>query len=384
MEHGEFTSSHSNKVSQKHGAVALICDFRQMLLMVTDMTFIHERPQALSAYWCLSGAAVLVSLAIVPRVTQEYFESSWRGVEWVWAVLCVLCFIMSYYLLPETYFVRPAVAYDGKILIQSAGEKVHIYEDGQVHQPDPADSRQKKKKKSPWGARGSWADAGACYPQILLCLANPLVFWVTLLNTLNFAAVIAIADTYPGLLTSPPYNLPASALGFVPLAGAAGSFLAWPASGLLISRCLRGLTRHNGGLRHAEYYLPAFILPLLAGATGLILFGIGAERKLNSMFVYVSYLLLLFNFEGSSVASTLWVTEAFPQWAAAALCVTGGLGYVLSFGLSFALPRMLALHGYEAASLGLASGTMVLGIVAVPIAFWGKEVRQYGTCNLVV
>lgn len=343
--------------------------------MVCDMTFIHERPQALSAYWSLGGAAVLVALTIVTQLTSRVFHDNWRTVYWVWTVLCVLCFIAAFFLLPESYFVRPAVAYNGKILIQSGGEKVHIYEDWQVQRPQ--DSNASSTRQRTWGILGSWKDAGACYPQILLCLANPLVFWVLLLNTLNFAGLISIAGTYPSLLSAAPYDLRPEALGLVSLASAVGALLAYPACGLLISECIHGLARRNKGIRHAEYYLPAFIMPVLAGVTGLIIYGIGAERKLDSAFVYVSYALYIFNFEGSSVASTLWVTEAFPQWATAALIVVGGMSYVLSFGLSFALPHILELHGYAAANIGFAAGLLILGVVAVPTAFWGKGVRQY-------
>lgn len=348
--------------------------------MICDMTFIHERPQALSAYWSLGGAAILIALTIVTQLTSRVFHNNWRTVYWLWTVMCVLCFIASYFLLPESYFVRPAVAYNGKVLIQSGGEKVHIYEDWQVHRRPETKASSAHRKT--WGNLSSWKDARACFPQMLLCLANPLVFWVLLLNTLNFAGLIAIAGTYPSLLSADPYDLQPEALGMVSLAATAGAFLSWPACGLLISECIHGLTRRNKGVRHAEYYLPAFIMPVLAGVTGLILYGVGAEKKLDRAFVYVAYALYMFNFEGSSVAITLWVTEAFPQWATAALVVVGGLSYVLSFGVSFALPHILELHGYAAATIGLASGILVLGVVAVPIAFWGKAVRQSTTSPL--
>lgn len=345
--------------------------------MVCDMTFIHERPQTLSVYWSLGGAAILVALTIVTQLTFRVFHDNWRTVYWVWTVLCVLCFVASFFLLPESYFVRPAVAYNGKVLIKSGGEKVHIYEDWQGHRRP--ESKASSGHQKTWGNLSSWKDAGACFPQILLCLANPLVIWVLLLDTLNFAGLLAIAGTYPSLLSAAPYNLQPEALGMVTLAAAGGAVLAWPACGLLISECIHGMACRNKGIRHAEYYLPAFILPVLAGVMGLVLYGVGAQKKLDRAFVYVAYALYLFNFEGSSVASTLWVTEAFPQWATAALIVVGGMSYMLSFGISFALPHILELHGYAAANIEFAAGILVLGVMAVPIAFWGKGVRQYGT-----
>lgn len=352
------------------------------LLIIIDLTFIHERPGVLATYWCLGGVFDLIALTLAPRVTEAYLGNNWRATEWIWVVLSGLSLLASALFLPETYFVRPAVAYDGKILIQSAGEKVHIYEDGQVRRPEsyhPALRSRRGRSASRWGARVSWADAGACYPQILLHLLNPLVFWLTLLNTLVFIATVVLASQYPGLLTSPPYNHSPSTVGLVNLAGAGGALLAWPACGLLISKCIQRSSRRNDGLRHAEYYLPAFILPIIAAVSGLLLFGIGFEHKPSSPgFVYVSYALTIFSFGGLSVASTLWVTEAFPQWATSALVVVGGSSYLLSFGVTLCLPQLTELHGFKALSIALAVGIVVLGLVAVPIAFWGKEVRQYG------
>ncbi|KAJ4408192.1 hypothetical protein N0V82_009766 [Gnomoniopsis sp. IMI 355080] len=348
------------------------------LLIIIDLTFIHERPQVLATYWCLGGIFNLVALTIAPRVTETVLGNNWHSIEWIWVVLSVLSLVASLLFLPETYFVRPAVAYDGKILIQSAGEKVHIYEDGQVRRPDEYKPTTKGSNANRWGARVSWADAGACYPQILLHLLNPLVFWLTLLNTLSFVATIVLASQYPALLTSPPYSQPPSIVGLVNLAGAGGVLLAWPSCGLLISKCIQRSSRRNDGLRHAEHYLPAFILPIIAGVSGLLIFGIGFEHRPSSpFFVYVAYAFTTFSFGGLSVASTLWVTEAFPQWATSALVVVGGSSYLLSFGVTLSLPQLIALHGFEALSIALAVSIMVLGVVAVPIAFWGKEVRQY-------
>lgn len=278
------------------------------LFIIIDLTFIHERPRVLATYWCIGGTFVMAAVAVVPTVTQHYLENNWRGAEWVWLAMAGLSLVASLFFLPETYFVRPAVAYDGKVLIQSAGERVHIYDEGQVNCGRPMNNRPR------WGARVSWDDAWACYPQILLCMINPLHFWMTLLNSLNLTTTTAIVSTFPGLLAAPPYSQTPFAISMVGLAGAGGALFAWPTCGLLISTCIHGFSRRNRGVRHAEYYLPAFILPIIAGSVGLLLYGIGYERKLaSSAFVYVSYALSVFSFMGSSVASTLWVTEAFPQ-----------------------------------------------------------------------
>lgn len=36
--------------------------------------------------------------------------------------------LSAFFLCPETYYVRPPIAFDGHVLVQSSEEKLHIYE----------------------------------------------------------------------------------------------------------------------------------------------------------------------------------------------------------------------------------------------------------------
>ena len=288
--------------------------------------------------------------------------------------------------LPETFFHRPPVAYDGRILVQTGAEKVHIYEDwdevpgGKVTPNAPLKSRMQRflDRLRFWGRQpGEWKSTGACYPQIVLCLCNPLVFWITLLNAANFGGMMSIGGSFSFVLQSKPYNFPSHTIALVNLASAIGSFLTWPHS-IIIARITRRLTMRNAGLRHAEYYLPTYILPILTGAASCALFGLAAEYKWDWIWIYVAYGLNGFSYSASGAANTVWVTEAFPQWAAPALIVVGGFSYVVSFAMiSFVLPRWLAAQGYAKTNLEIAGLILVTGGIGLPVAFWGKKVRQY-------
>jgi MFS family permease len=226
-------------------------------------------------------------------------------------------------------------------------------------------------------AGGDWKSAMACLPQMLLCLGNPLIFWVVFLNAVNFGGSMSIFMTFPTLLTSEPYNLTTSVLSFIHLAAAGGSLLAWPASSITINRITKRLATQNCGVRHAEHILPGYILPILAGAGSVILYGFIAQHRYHYLWAYLAVALNSFAFAGMSVANTLWATEVFPRWAAAALAAVGGASYIASFGISAALRPWLEAQGYFWVNLILGIIMLVLGFVAVPIAFWGKGIRQY-------
>ncbi|KAH8893015.1 MFS general substrate transporter [Thozetella sp. PMI_491] len=354
------------------------------LLVIIDLTFIHERPQAIAAWFSVGGAISLAASSLVPLMVNE--TTTWRFLYEIWIIPSATASLFTFLFVPETYFLRPPVAFDGRILIQSGAERVRIYEDfPRLLKCTELPKLPETSKFKSWlsslalfgSAGGEWKSAMACYPQMLLCLANPLIFWVVLMNAANFAGMMSIGLTYPVLLSKAPYNLPSAAVSLVNLGAAAGSLLAWPASGIIIDRITKRLATLNGGVRHAEYLLPGFFLPVLSGAASVFIYAIVAEKHYHFLWVYLSYFLNAFSFASMSAASTLWVTEAFPYWAAAALAAVGGLSYMTSFPVSAALPLWMAAQGYFWVNIEIGIALVLLGFVSVPIAFWGKSVRQY-------
>jgi len=352
--------------------------------MVIDLTFIHQRPQAIAMLWSIGGATALTLLSLIPYMTDGGIM--WRRIYIIWSALCGLSLILAFFFYPETYFLRPAVAFDGHILVQSATEKVKIYEDwaevpgGKILPDIP--------EKSSWMAmvkqlslcgrvKGGWRAMLVCYPQAALCALNPLVFWVALLNAINFGGMLSIGMTYAGVLSAEPYSLSINVISLVNLSAAFGSFVAWPASGFMIARICRRLATRNGGVRDAEHYLPAFALPILASALSVVLYGLTAQRKWHWILVYISYALNSFAFAGMSTANTLWVTEAFPRWASAGIIVVGGGSYIASFGVSYAIYPWIRSQGFEKANMQIGVMLLMVGGIVIPIAFWGKKLRQH-------
>ena len=98
-----------------------------MLLTVIDLTFIHQRPQAIAMLWCIVGFFSGSIYSLVPQMTND--GTSWRTFYLIWFIPSAVSVALVFFLVPETYFIRPAVAFDGRILVQTATEKVKIYQD---------------------------------------------------------------------------------------------------------------------------------------------------------------------------------------------------------------------------------------------------------------
>lgn len=352
--------------------------------MVIDMTFIDQRPKAISALWSVAGFVGTGSVSLVPFLSDH--GDDWRLFYRWWTIPMAISFLLVFFLYPETYFKRPTVTFDGLILLQSATEKLTIYEDREADSDlykdlpgYPFDDEVGRLHswftfaRSPFA---SWKAMGRCYLQIVFCALNPLIFWVLIASSFNFAGMMFIGATYAPILSSPPYNLPSWLIIQVNNSSATGGLLAFPFAGGFICKVLARLSKRNRGVREAEHYLVAYIFPVITGGLSTLLYGLAVNHHWHFATYYLAYGLNGFSWVSLSIANTLWVTEAFPRWAAPAVVVVGGGCYLMSFIMSFALVPWTAAHGHLLVGIELTALQVVGGLIAVPIAFWGKNARQ--------
>ncbi|KAK0118586.1 hypothetical protein ONS95_007471 [Cadophora gregata] len=350
------------------------------LLMVIDLTFIHHRPQAIAMLFCLVGFFTALLLGLIPLfITQK---ATWRLFYHSWSIPSLLSVILAFFFYPETYFIRPPVAFNGRILMQSATEKVQVYEDweeipGGKALPDTPSRFPWARNLKIWGlTRGGWKAMRACYAQVLGCLLNPLIFWVAILNALVSASNLSIRQTYSDILLQPRFQLTLEACSYIHFSGAAGCLIALPVSGFLVSCVICRLAKRNLGVRDAEHYLPAFVLPIFTGTLNIIIYGLAVGRHWHHMWIYIAYGLNYFTVVSLATANTLWVTEAFPRWAAPALVVLSSFANLASFGVGFGIMPWIRSQGHANADMEIGILIAVVGCVAIPIAFWGKTMRQ--------
>ena len=324
------------------------------------------------------------SLVTVPFLTDDGIK--WQGFYRFWAIPAGVSVVTTFFFFPETFYKRPAVAFDGRLFVQSAEEDLIIYDDPKTDVSEkslPIDPERSLARKFlelfalPRASAGRWRATTRCYVQVLFCFANPLIFWVAFLNATSFAGMIFIGETYYEVLSEPPYQLSSRVIIFINVCSGIGTLFSGLAQGPLVTRVLKSLSTRNKGVREAEHYLLMFILPVLAGAGSTLLYGLTVQLQWHYAFAYLAYGLNGFNFTGLAIANTLWVTEAFPPWAAPALVVVGGGSYVLQFGMSFVLVPWIQSQGMLKVGVETAALQLGVGLIAVPLAFWGKGARQY-------
>ncbi|CAF3629907.1 hypothetical protein SNK04_002118 [Fusarium graminearum] len=356
-----------------------------IILILIDATFIHERPTVLSLFWCLGAASIRLSILVLPYTTD--LKTSWRGVYQVWLAPCTVALLLVLVFVPETFFLRPPVALDGRVLVQSGSEKVEIYGGwdeveslrNEKPLPDiPSSSSFWSHFKVTRAPGTNWESAAATYGQMLLCILNPLTFWVSLLAGAILSGVIFLNLTqFSAIMEEGGVKDPKTINAFLSLSGIIGSLLAFPAMGPLATWFTRYHSFRAGGIRHAEVYLVLFAVPVLTGVTSVLVNGLILMQGWSSTWIYITSALSIISYLTGNVAFTLWITEAFPKWAAAALAVQLFTSNMVGFGIGSGIaPWILEFQIVEPTVL-ISVLIGVLGTFAVPAAFWGKTVRQY-------
>jgi hypothetical protein len=353
----------------------------QSLLIIIDMTFIHERPKAIAILWSIAGFFGTGFVAVVPYLSDHGDE--WRAYYRYWSIPAIVSVVLVFFLFPETYFKRPTVAFDGLIVLQSATEKLTVFKDIEA---DSDIYRDLPKLPTHVGLLGqyniwrsrfaSWKSMGRCYPQVAFCLLNPLIFWMAIAVSVNYAGMMFIGTSYPRVLQEAPYNLSSAEVTLVNIASALGGLVAYPVGVYPIQKVLDSLARKNRGVREAEHYLVGLILPVITGAASSLIYGMAAHYGLHISAYYCANGLNGFSWVTIAITTTMWVTEAFPRWAAPALAAMGGGSFLITFCMTFALAPWTIAHGFRLVGIELAVLQLVSGLVAVPIAFWGKSARQ--------
>ena len=354
----------------------------QALLMVIDMTFIAQRPKAIALLWSVAGLFGTGGLAFVPFLSGS--GDYWRSFYLRWSPTSAAALLFAYLLFPETYFKRPTVAFDGMILIQSATEKLTVYADLEVDSDIYRDLPNFDVEKPGLLHRiglgcspcGSWKAMARCYPQMLFCMINPLIFWVLIAASFNFAGMLFIGATFAAVLAAPPYNMASTQIPIVNVSAGVGGLFGYFIAGYGMSKVLNRLSKRNGGVREAEHYLVGHVIPTVTGCLSTLLYGVAVHYTLPFYVYCIAYGINGLSWVSLAIVNTLWVTEAFPRWAAPAMAVVTGGCYLMSFTMSFALGAWVESHGYLILSFELTGLQFVGGLIALPIAFWGKSARQ--------
>lgn len=207
----------------------------------------------------------------------------------------------------------------------------------------------------------------------------PNVFWALLINGITLGANIALGTTYGAILEAAPYNWAHKSVSYANTGQIVTSLVALPVYGYGSDWMIKFFANRRGGIHEPETRFIPLILPIIIGVITAVLYGQGATHPDNyHWFTYVwAIAAYFFTFIGANIVAITYLLDAYPQRASSLLIIICAHRGFLSFGVSFRVWDMVESMGYDGAFNMFAGLTGLMGLLAVPLFFFGKHIRAF-------
>ncbi|RHZ52900.1 uncharacterized protein CDV56_101396 [Aspergillus thermomutatus] len=342
------------------------------------------------------GLAAGQSEALVPMITQEIFflherSKALMGQQAIQVSLTAVWVLFAgplpkrLRLSGETKYDRSAAAYQEDTSSQDAfdDEKQSALHGLWTTRPpldfESYEARTWKSELRLWVGRPDWHRVWEVLEQTFQLLLFPQVLWALLLNGLTIGVNIAIGTTYATILSGAPYSWPDSSASYINCGQIVTALVALPLLGHGSDYLVKYFARRNGGLHEPEVRIIPLILPIIVGVFTSALYGEGAQHPDQyHWFVYAwAVAAYYFCFVGANIVAITYLLDSYPTRAGPLLVIICAFRGIISFGTSYGTAPFIASHGYDGAFGTFAGLTGALGLLGIPVYFWGKKIRQF-------
>ncbi|RDW84249.1 hypothetical protein BP6252_01839 [Coleophoma cylindrospora] len=290
-------------------------------LMLTDITFLHERSMIFGFYWATQN---IFSSCL--NIASSYETSiNWRLYYWVYVAAIGLGLLLVIFGAFETRFARPVSSLSGQVVYTDDYGVTRILSDdeAQGHLPElPAittySAAPPKKTYSqmlrPWS--GTATRPGRLIIMSWIHMAesftSPGILYAVLLSSITLGCTVGVSLTYNTVLEN-NYGWPAKNVGLINIGGIIGGIVGmlyggWPADKLVIY-----LAKRNHGIHKPEHRLIMLVLPGFLGVGSLLLYGFTASGGSTWWGPYIGWTLFQVVFVTVLIVSTTFAAEAWPK-----------------------------------------------------------------------
>ncbi|KAE9368440.1 MFS general substrate transporter, partial [Stipitochalara longipes BDJ] len=340
---------------------------------ITDVFFLHERGTAMAMYNFATGSGVSIGIIISGVIT---LNNSWRVIYWAGAIMIGFLIILIIFTIPETAYNR---SYDDS-------DDGDIIEDKKIPyrlRYSPLLPGISPKKKSYWSTLSIFT--GATYTQDSLwkmfirpfgLIILPPVLWATLVMSALVGFTVALssafANDFQRVYSFTPFQ---AGLGF--FGSLVGGIFAIPVGGPVGDAVANYFTVRNRGIREPEFRLPAIAISIITAPLGLILYGAGLQYKLHFMVPIIGLGLVSFSGGQAINISFVYTLDAYGPVSGEVTIAQLAFKSIIGFGLSATTNSWIAGAG-ELVALGeMAAITAFVLLLAIPMFFWGAELRRW-------
>lgn len=392
-----------------HAFGSSVCEALPVQL-VNDIFFLHERGKRLGYYTiclCLGSTGPLYAGFML---NGGY---SWRLFFWVEFAFAVALLVLVFFVVEETCYHRGGGGdAPGTPSTTDGGEKptatavADALEHGAAVVSGEEDSNIPPRKTfiqtlKFWGVWEHDSDFFVMIARSFTYFLVPHVFWViTTYGTFSinhplfsgqvthsrrqhnagiYIGVGALTFNYifPLKVVAPPYNWSQTDAGLLAIATIVGYVLAFPFTSSS-DRLAARLTKRNGGIREAEMRLGVMLPAMVIAPTGLVLFGMAAERNLHWI---VYFLGVAFDQFASYFYFTFTLAYAIDSYQSniSEMLIAMNLGkQAISFGMGIDLIEWVTTRGYGVMIAGVFMALLLANNLALLVFMvWGKRIRAF-------
>ncbi|KAJ5371095.1 uncharacterized protein N7496_007187 [Penicillium cataractarum] len=353
------------------------------VMIVQEMFYLHQRGRALAWF---SGITTVGSTALMIASTFICTAWGWRWWYGVFGILNGVVLIFSVLFVVETKYERSPEALRGEIpsFSRSDGLKGKDNDLTRVttrHLPTLDDVNYSPRSfisdLKPWQGHSEWSAALICYKHMVQIALFPHILWLILCCGAFLGVYVLYASVFSGILTSVPYNFSFEVVGAVMAGQIIVCFVFIPVIGYGTDHLTKYLSKRNGGIVEAEYRLLPLIIPWLVTIASCVIFGRAAADPFHWHWaaVVITYNSEYIGFMSIVLSSFTYAIEAHPTRVGPSVVVLCAMRGFISWGLSWGSLRFVQSQGYEGAFNICAIVLGILGVVGIPIYFFGKKLR---------
>ncbi|KAF7194648.1 putative MFS-type transporter [Pseudocercospora fuligena] len=352
-------------------------------MMIQEVHFLHERSTFLMWQSAIQTITTAVYVLFASPIAGSIGPGNWYILG---GGLAAIVLLVSIPFVPESKYDRSLAAYG-----QATEEEIEQNPDlaasaKPVRMSErPAFDLVRYQPRTIWSDmrlfvnEADWWEGWYTFFHTFQILLFPNVFWAFCLNGLTLGVNIALGTTYSTIVTSAPYNWPASSASYVTPGQIVTALVALPLLGYGSDKAIKWRSRRNGGVHEPENRLILLWIPILIGAIACVIYGqAGAHpEKFHWFAIAWSYAAYYFAFVGANIAGITYLLDAYPARAAPVLVVITAMRGFVSFGTSYGVARFIETDGYDGSFGAYAGLTAAVGLLGVPVFFYGKRIRQY-------
>ncbi|KAI8179888.1 hypothetical protein K4K51_003149 [Colletotrichum sp. SAR 10_75] len=240
-------------------------------LMLTEVTFLHERSRIFGLYWMAQNA---ISSTINLASSYINHDLGWRWYYWVFVITVAVGLVIAFFFAFETQFTRPPESLDGQLVITDEFGVTRVIPDSE------AQAYLKEMSRSGLTAPGAGNAAGAIerktyvqrirpwstpHPQPLQVMllswkhmaesmSSPGIIYAVLTSSIALGCGVGMSLTYNTVLMD-NYHWQAADIGLINVGGVIGAVLGMLFCTFIGNPFVMWLARRNRGVHIPEHHL---------------------------------------------------------------------------------------------------------------------------------